>query len=173
MSTEPRPADSDSTEGMPVITDGCRQCGYVPRDVSKAERRLAYLPERWSKVLERQNAAMRPQNGAWSPVECGCYSRDLIRVLGERIGLILGGERPTFASDDGEAEAVNSRFWEAEPDELAQWVAVESERTIFTYQRVTDADCEREGLRGDGKAKTIVDLSRYVLHDLRTPPCGR
>lgn len=166
MSTEPRPADSDSTDWTFVITDGCRQCGYVPHDVTETARRLADLPGRWSKALERPNATIRPQEGIWSPVEYGCHSRDLIEVLGERIELILGGDRPTFANYDGEAEVVSGRFWEADPAELAQQIASETERTISIYQRVTEGDWDRKGLRGDGKAMTIADLSRYLLHDL-------
>lgn len=166
MAAEPRPADSDSTDWTFVIDQGCQQCGYVPHDVVTTARRLAQVPGRWVEVLQRDGATMRPSEGVWSPVEYACHSRDLITVLGDRVGAMLDSDRPTFANYDGEAEAVAGKFWAADPALVSEQIGDSMDRTLFIYGRVGEADWERVGLRGDGVEMTVAGLSRYLLHDL-------
>lgn len=162
---EPRPADSDTRDWTFVIDEGCAQCGYVPHEPTATVARLRDLPGRWAAVLQRPGAAARPSEGVWSPVEYACHSRDLLRVLGERVALMLDQDEPTFPDYDGEAEAVRGRFWAADPAAVAEEIRRGVEEASSVYERVAPSDWERRGLRGDGRVFTIVGLSRFLVHD--------
>lgn len=166
MPDTPRPADPDTRDWTVVIDDGCSECGYVPHDPRETQGRILALPERWMAVLARKDARDRPKEGVWSPVEYACHSRDLLRVLRERVTLILDEDNPTFPDYDGEAEAVSGKFWSADPDTTADEIAREAAKTASVFSRVGESDWEKAGLRGDGKRMSIAGLSRYLIHDL-------
>ena len=166
MSDTPRPADPDTRDWTVVIDDGCSECGYTPHDPRETQARILALSERWTAVLSREDARERPREGVWSPVEYACHSRDLLRVLGERVTLILDEDNPTFSEYDGEAEAVSGQFWSADPETTADDIARQADKTAFVYATVGESDWEKAGLRGDGKKMSIAELSRYLLHDL-------
>ena len=166
MTDAPPPADTDTRDWTFVIDSGCEQCGYAPHDPVTTPARLRSLPPRWATVLQRQDAAVRPREGTWSPVEYACHSRDLIGALGERIAAMLESRNPTFADYDGEAEAVRGEFWAADPAQVAREIEAAAAASAMVLARVSDGDWDRTGRRGDGFTFTVASLCRYLVHDL-------
>lgn len=166
MDTTPSPAAPDSRDWTFVVDEGCSECGYVPHDPAMTGERLRAGVPRWTAVLERPGVAERPEPRVWSPLEYASHSRDLVRVLGERIAVMLEEEGAPFADYDGEAEAVRQEFWRNDPAEVAREISANTEATVEVLGRVSGEDWERTGLRGDGRPFTITELSRYLLHDV-------
>ena len=166
MDATPPPAAPDSRDWTFVVDEGCAECGYVPHDPALTGERLRAGVPRWAVVLERSDVAERPEPHVWSPLEYASHSRDLVRVLGERITVMLEEEGAPFADYDGEAEAVRQEFWSNDPAEVAREIAELTEATVEVLGRVSGDDWERTGLRGDGKPFTVTELSRYLLHDV-------
>lgn len=166
MDATPPPAESDSRDWTVVVDDGCPECGYAPHDPALTGERLRAAAARWSAVLERSDVAERPAPRVWSPLEYASHSRDLVRVLGERVTVMLEEEGAPFADYDGEAEAVRQRFWAGDPAEVARQIPELTETTVAVLARVRGEDWERTGLRGDGHPFTVTELARYLLHDV-------
>src|SRR5699024_11839678 len=139
-------------------------CGYRPHDPRETGARLEALVPRWAEVLRRPDATRRPEPGVWSPVEYASHSRDLVRVLGERVALMTSREDAPFADYDGEAEAVRQEFWGADPTVVADQVAARTAETVQVLGEVTD--WERTGQRGGGRRFTVTQLCRYLRHDV-------
>lgn len=166
MDATPPPAEHDTRDWTFVVDDGCADCGYTPHDPVLTIERLEATVPRWARALERPGATERPAPGVWSTVEYASHSRDLVRVLGERVTAMLAEEGAPFADYDGEAEAVRQQFWAADPRTVAREVAAETEQTIAVLEGVRGEAWERTGLRGDGQPFTITQLCRYLLHDI-------
>lgn len=148
------------------MDDGCRECGYAPHDPVLTSERLQTAARRWATALQRPDVGERPAPGVWSTLEYAGHSRDLVRVLGQRVEAMLGQEGAPFADYDGETEAVRREFWAADPAAVAREIAAETQRTGTVLARVRGEDWERTGLRGDGRPFTVTELARYLLHDV-------
>lgn len=166
MDATPPLAAPDSRDWTFVVDEGCSECGHVPHDPAMTGERLRALVPRWRRALERPDVAERPEPQVWSPLEYASHSRDLVRVLGERIAVMLEEEGAPFADYDGEAEAVRQEFWNNDPAEVAREIADNTEATLAVLGKASGEDWERTGLRGDGKPFTVTQLSRYLLHDV-------
>lgn len=164
MTSAPQPAASDDRDWTFVLEAGCPECGYRLHDPVTTSERLRAAAASWGGVLQRPAVDERPQPDVWSPLEYACHSRDLIRVLGDRVEAILREDLPTFADFDGEAEAVELQYWAQDPTAVAQEIASRTEVTVATLERVDD--WERAGLRGDGRRFTVGQLCQYLLHDV-------
>lgn len=166
MDATPPPAEHDTRDWTFVVDEGCPDCGYTPHDPALTGERLHAAVPRWAHVLQRAGATERPEPGVWSPVEYASHSRDLTRVLGERVTMMLAEEGAPFADYDGEAEAVRQQFWAGDPQTVAREIAAETQRTVGVLDGVRGDTWERTGLRGDGKPFTVAELCRYLLHDI-------
>lgn len=166
MDATPPPAAPDSRDWTFVLEGGCRECGYELHDAALTGERLRADVPRWQAVLERPDVAQRPSEGVWSPLEYASHSRDLVRVLGERVTVMLEEDGAPFADYDGEAEAVRQEFWAGDPAEVSRQIAASTEATVAVLARVTGDAWERTGLRGDGRPFTVTELCRYLLHDV-------
>jgi hypothetical protein len=166
MDATPPPATPDARDWTFVVDDGCRECGYAPHDPVLTGERLQTAARRFATALQRPDAGERPAPGVWSTVEYAGHSRDLVRVLRERVEAMLATQGAPFADYDGEAEAVRRRFWAADPAQVEREIADETQRTVAVLARVRGDDWERTGLRGDGLPFTVTQLARYLLHDV-------
>lgn len=166
MTPVPPPAEPDTTDWTFVLEAGCHECGYVLHDPALTVERLRAGVGRWHDVLARPDVVQRPSEHVWSPLEYACHSRDLVRVLGERVAAMLDEDNPTFGDYDGEAEAVRQQFWAADPAQVAREIESVTEETARVFARVSGDDWARTGVRGDGRPFTVTELSRYLLHDV-------
>ena len=159
------PDDKDWTF---VIVDGCPECGYDPRSVQRTaiSARLRATIDRWVAVLGRDTAAVRPDPQTWSPLEYGCHVRDVARVFGDRVQLMLAAADAAFANWDQDAAAVDGRYGEQVPAVVAADYALATTAAADLFDGVTQGQWERPGLRSNGSTFTVETIGVYFLHDL-------
>lgn len=162
----PEPGMPDDRDWTTVLDAGCGECGYQPHDSPDTAARLAAAAERWNAVLARPDVERRPAPRVWSPLEYAGHCRDLTEVLGDRLQAMLEEDDPTYADFDGEAAVREREYWRADPGALAEQLARDTERTRRVLARVTGADWQRTGRRGDGFVFTVATLSQYIVHDV-------
>lgn len=162
----PEPGMPDDRDWTTVLDDGCEECGYQPHDPPGTGDRLAAAAERWTEVLARPDAARRPAPRVWSPLEYAGHCRDLIEVLADRLEAMLDEEHPTYADFDGESAVRDREYWRAGARPLAEQLVRDTERARRVLARVTGADWQRTGRRGDGYVFTVATLSQYIVHDV-------
>ena len=179
MTTSPehQPADGGAVP-YGIVPDGkdwtwtlrrrCPECGFeaaaVPAD--DIGRRVTAYTAPWPERLDRPDATTRPDPTTWSPLEYACHVRDVCGLFEERLGLILGQDRPTFANWDQDATAVADRYGEQDPAVVAREVLAAASGLAGAYAGVPADAWSRTGLRSDGSEFTALTLGRYGLHDL-------
>lgn len=162
------PADipPDTKDWTWVIASGCPECGFTPPPATEVAGRVRATIPRWQAVLARPDARDRPAPQVWSPLEYGCHVRDVCAVFGVRARLILAQEDPVFADWDQDQTAIDERYHEQDPADVADEYATEAERTAEIFERVPAGAWERRGVRSNGSEFTTATLAVYFLHDL-------
>lgn len=89
-----------------------------------------------------------------------------MRRLRRRFVSLILNDQKTFDDFDGERESVEGRYAEADPEIVVEELAELIQSPVAVYDHVGETDWGRAGYRTDGRALTIADLSRYLLHDL-------
>ncbi len=120
-------------------------------------------------MLGRPEARTRPDERTWSPLEYGCHVRDVHRIFGGRLGLMLEQDEPTFANWDQDTTAIESRYDEQDPLTVADELVAAAEEVAARYDALRDAPEEtwaRRGLRDNGSEFTVDSIARYHLHDV-------
>ncbi|GAA4479101.1 DinB family protein [Rhodococcus olei] len=150
-----------------VVERPCPDCGFDPATVE-----FAAIPEltranarRWPAVLARPDAALRPDERTWSPLEYGAHVRDVLRIFRERLQLMLDRDDPVFANWDQDATAVAERYGEQDPAVVADELTAAAEAIADAFAAVPEGALGRRGLRSDGSAFTVRTLAVYFLHD--------
>lgn len=159
------PEDKDWTF---VIEQGCAECGFDAGRVNApevAERLRATVP-RWTAVLARTDAAVRPAATVWSPAEYGCHVRDVCRIMRGRVELMLTEPDPLFPNWDQDRTAVEERYWSQDAAVVAAQYAAEASATADVFAAITDDAWPRHGRRSNGSAFTVASLAVYFLHDI-------
>ncbi|MGD6980937.1 MULTISPECIES: DinB family protein [Citricoccus] len=165
-SQAPAPAPGDDRDWTFVVTDGCDECGFRPFDAAETARRISAGTERWRAVLERPDAAQRPSEQVWSPLEYACHVRDMVRLLGERVKAIRDQEAPEFADWDGDAMAVKLAYWAADPGTTWEDLGRTTRRTVSVLESVPAGARDRTGRRSDGVEFTVASLGQYIGHEM-------
>ena len=160
--------EPDTKDWTWVLEEPCPECGFRAEEVVPAEipTTVRGHVQRWVDVLARSDVAERPRPGTWSPLEYACHVRDVYRVFGERVRLMLDEDRPTFANWDQDASALEGRYGEQAPAVVAAELAEAGEATAQRFAGVPDDAWDRPGLRSNGSAFTVDTLGRYFLHDV-------
>jgi hypothetical protein len=162
----PTPIRPDTKDWTVVIDEGCRQCGFDPGyDVTTTGDRLRVTEDAWREQLAREDARERPAPSTWSPLEYGAHSRDVLRVMRRRLGLMLAEDGATFESWDQDAAAVGERYDLQDPARVAQEYAEEAAATAAAFDAVRPDQWRRRGSRG-GTGFTVRTLAVYTLHDI-------
>lgn len=160
------PTPPETRDWTVVLDEGCDECGYAPHVPATTGQRLTAAAGRWRVVLDRVDAAERPDPQVWSPSEYAGHSRDLVRVLGERVRLMLTEDDPTFADFDSQGEVERGGYGELDPEVLADDIDAVTATTVEVLGAVAPEDWERTGRRSDGFAFTVATLCQYLLHDV-------
>ncbi|WP_040865719.1 DinB family protein [Nocardia exalbida] len=155
-----------------VLSRPCPECGFDAA-ATAYEAVPALIREtavRFAAVLDRPGMRARPDESTWSALEYGAHVRDVCRMSGTRLGLMLtddsDGEPPRFPNWDQDAAAATDRYNEQEPAVVAGELAEAADRAALAFESVPP---ERRGLRGarsDGAEFTVESFARYILHDL-------
>ncbi|HMO11754.1 MAG TPA: DinB family protein [Actinotalea sp.] len=130
-----------------------------------AEATTATVPRRVA-VLARPNVHDRPRPDVWSPLEYACHVRDVYRVFGERLTLMLEQDSPTFDSWDQDATAVADRYGEQEPAAVTAQLVSAGTAMATRFAEVAGTEWERAGVRSNGSRFTVLTLGQYFLHDV-------
>lgn len=147
----------------------CPDCGFdaaslEPESVADLTIELT-VP--WREVLAREEVATRPSPGVWSPLEYACHVRDVHRVFGERLALMLERENPEFENWDQDEAAERSGYGEQPPLAVADELVQAGCAVAAQYDAVPGEQWTRPGRRSNGSTFTVGSLARYHLHDVR------
>ena len=160
--------EPDTKDWTWVLERPCPECGFDARSVRRVEvkNRMYANGSAWRRVLEGEDAGVRPVPSVWSPLEYACHVRDVHLLFAERVRRMLTEDDPAFENWDQDATAIQNRYGDQQPatvaDELTDAAAVVSD----IYADVTGDQWERPGRRSDGSAFTVDTLARYHLHDI-------
>jgi hypothetical protein len=175
--------EPDTKDWTWVLEDACPACGYDARAVAPED-----VPERirgnaaaWAGVLaDRPDVRRRPDDRTWSPLEYGCHVRDVHKIFDERVRLMLETDDPAFANWDQDTTAVQERYGEQAPIDVAEGLRDAAAQVAGRYGALAGGAWNRTGRRSDGAAFTVSSLARYHLHDVehhlhdvtgRSPDC--
>lgn len=146
----------------------CPECGFngaeiAPEDVSALLRENAAT---WQLVLSSgDDVRVRPRADRWSTLEYACHVRDVCRLYDERLQLMLTEDGPHYANWDQDATAVEDRYNEQDPQQVADELDAAAERLAAAFEKVSGEQWERTGYRSDGAEFTVDSFARYFVHD--------
>ena len=160
--------EPDTKDWTWVLHEPCPECGFVAEAPTRAElgavvRTNAAL---WPPLLAAPGAAVRPAPSVWSVLEYACHVRDVHRIFGERVGLMLDQDDPVFANWDQDETAVAERYDRQDPAVVADELVAAAEAVAAAYDAVPADAWERTGRRSNGSEFTVDSLGRYHLHDI-------
>lgn len=158
----------DTKDWTWVLDAPCPECGFVAADVALADVGALVRDNaaQWPALLGEPGATRRPDPATWSRTEYGAHVRDVHRVFGERVRLMLDTDGPTFADWDQDAAAVEGRYAEADPAALAPALVEAADAVADLYDAVPPSAHDRPGSRSNGSEFTIASIARYHLHDV-------
>ena len=164
MSDEIIPDDKNWTW---VLERRCDDCGFDAASfvASNAGRAVRDQAARWTAVLGRDDAGVRPRPGVWSPLEYGCHVRDVFRKFGGRLAMMLDQDGPHFENWDQDATAIEDRYDMQDPRTVAAELSAAAESFAALFDSVAGNQWERRGYRSDGAAFTVETLAKYLMHD--------
>lgn len=166
MNQDYPPTLPDRRDWTVVIVEGCEECGYVPSNPHDSSARLAAAAAEWPEVLGSEGIRERPEPTVWSPLEYAVHARDMVRLLGARVGAMLADEDPVFEDWEGDVHAAEGRYWEADAAQIIEDIRLATRQTQSVLARVGRSDWERTGRRSDGRRFTVATLSQYLVHDV-------
>ena len=159
----------DTKDWTWVLERTCPQCGFDPRTVTR-EGLPEMLTENagdWDELLNEQGetSRLRRSPDRWSTLEYACHVRDVFRKFDERVRVMVSMEDPTFLNWDQDATAVDDRYHEQSPVEVASQLTAAAGSLATLFSQLTMGQWERPGSRSDGARFTVESLGRYLMHD--------
>lgn len=91
--------------------------------------------------------------------------RDVCRLYDERLQLMLTEDGPHYANWDQDATAVEERYNEQDPQQVADELHAAAERLAAAFEKVSGEQWDRTGYRSDGAEFTVDSFARYFVHD--------
>ena len=160
--------EPDTKDWTWVLEERCTECGFDPATVE-----VTALPDlvrenvrSWNGVLEHPDAAVRPADNVWSPLEYGCHVRDVHVLFAERVRLMLDQDDPQFENWDQDVTAVESRYDEQDPTVVAVEMVEAAAEMAAVLAGVRAEQWDRPGRRSNGSRFTVATLGAYYLHDV-------
>ena len=92
--------------------------------------------------------------------------RDVHRVFVSRVRAMLETDDPLFDNWDQDEAAVQGRYGDQSPGQVADELAASADDVASAYARVKGSAWDRPGRRSNGSVFTIASLARYPLHDV-------
>ena len=163
------PIEPDTKDWTWVVHRPCDECGFdaaaVPRHL--VSERIRENAQAWREVLagDPELVRARPSNDRWSALEYGCHVRDVFLRFRERLTLMLTEDDPTFANWDQDRTAIEGRYHDQDPAEVAAELLYAARKLADAFDVVTGPQWQRTGGRSDGARFTVESFARYLLHD--------
>ena len=158
----------DTKDWTWVLSQRCPECGFTATDVDGPAigSTVRDLTPRWVSALHRADARDRPAPTTWSTLEYGAHVRDVMRIFGGRLQLLLTQDDPLFDNWDQDATALEDRYDLQDPQVVAVELADAADSTAASFDSVTDDQWGRSGRRSNGSEFTVLTLGQYFLHDV-------
>jgi len=158
----------DTKDWTWVLDRVCPECGFdasvVPPE--KVSGLLLENAARWHALLRSPgDHAARPRPDKWSPLEYAAHVRDCCRVFLLRLRLMLQQDDPLFPNWDQDATAIEERYAEQDPADVADELLACAQELAAGFAHVRGDQWLRTGRRSDGAAFTVETLALYFLHD--------
>ncbi|MEU0496505.1 DinB family protein [Mycobacterium sp. NPDC006124] len=159
---------TDTKDWTWVLHERCPECGYDAAAIrpDQVADHIRSDAEGWVSRLGGASVTGRPAPGVWSVLEYGCHVRDVHRIFGERVGLMLTEDEPVFPNWDQDETALVERYADQMPADVAAELARAAHEVADAYDAVPDDAWSRRGLRSNGSEFTVASLSLYHLHDV-------
>jgi hypothetical protein len=154
-------------------TDECPQCGLQPgaMDHQVLGGELMMLAASWRTfLLAADDTYLRtnPAPGVFSPIQYGAHVRDIQRVYGERILLMLCEDNPVFPQFNPDEDAWNG-YNQLDRGALADDIETQARRLKAILDELDAEDWSRTMTRdggGDGVYQfTVAGLASYAVHE--------
>ena len=164
----------DTKDWTWVLSQRCPECGFTATDVDgpAIAGTVRDLTPRWVSALHRADARDRPAPTTWSTLEYGAHVRDVMRIFGARLDLLLTQDDPLFENWDQDATALEDRYDLQDPQVVAVELAEAADSTAALFDSrgrrpvgPVGATVERLGVHGAD--------ARAVLPARRRPPPAR
>ncbi len=120
----------------------------------------------WPAVLDRADAALRPDDHTWSPLEYAAHVRDVCRLFAERLHRILDEEDPLLDNWDQDATAIFERYDLQVPRTVAGELTAAASGVADAFAAVPADASHRTARRSDGPSFTVETFGAYFLHDI-------
>jgi hypothetical protein len=156
-------------------SEQCPQCGEnaASLDYEVLGPALLRSAEAWrSFLVDADPAYLRriPAPGIFSPLQYGAHVRDIQRVYGDRILLMVQEEDPVFPQFNPD-EAAWHAFNEMEAETLAIEIRQQAQRLADILDGLQPGDWSRTMVRDGGSDGvyrfTVAGLARYAVHESR------
>jgi hypothetical protein len=129
--------------------------------------------QEWRSFLaDADDAYLRriPAPGIFSPVQYGAHVRDIQRVYGDRILLMLQEENPVFPQFNPDEDSWNA-FNEIDAGVLADQIREQAQRLAEILAGLAPDDWSRTMVRDGGSdgvySFTVAGLASYAVHESR------
>ncbi|WP_285242550.1 DinB family protein [Pseudarthrobacter sp. fls2-241-R2A-127] len=162
------PIVPDEKDWTWVLSRTCPECSFDASTATPATVPgiIENMLPRWRAVLRRPDAAERPDDHTWSPLEYACHVRDVFTLFDHRLNLILAEDGARFDNWDQDLTAEENDYANAEPSEVSAELATEGHQAADSFAGVREEDWGRKGLRSNGSEFTVLTLAQYFLHDV-------
>lgn len=149
------------------------QCGHHPavteRDALGAE--LVESADSWrSFLMEADDSYLRtvPAPGIFSPLQYGAHVRDILRVYGDRIVIMLEEDDPVFSQFNPD-EGVWASYNRLGREELAEDLGGQAQRLATIFDDLEPEQWSRTMIRNGGAdgvyTFTVAGLASYAVHE--------
>jgi DinB superfamily len=159
---------ADTKDWTWVLERQCPECGFDAASLERARvgDTLRSANDRLIELIgTTPDARQRPEPEVWSALEYGCHVRDVHRLFLHRLQRMLGEDAPRFENWDQDATAAESRYDEADLDQVLADLASDGERLAAAYDHIQPDQWARTGHRSDGAVFTVETFGRYLVHD--------
>ncbi len=158
----------DTKDWTWVLQRVCPECGFDVRHFERVEigSMIRANARTWERFLvEAEDSTRRPTDDVWSPLEYACHVRDVFALYDQRLALILDHDDPVFPNWDQNVTAIEERYSEQDPVQVATELRQRAEELAARFDGVGGETWERRGRRSDGASFTIETFARYLIHD--------
>lgn len=168
MSNTPTHQLNDTKDWTWVTTTRCPDCGFNPSDITtdNLPHHITGSVTTWPTLLQRPNAAHRPNAHTWSTLEYAGHLNDVFDVMDKRLTLILTTDHPTFPNWDQDEAATTGAYHLNNPVTLASALTTKADHAAARYAQLSASQHARTGQRSDGAEFTATTLGLYLLHEL-------
>ncbi|MGH2753659.1 MAG: DinB family protein [Actinomycetota bacterium] len=157
----------DTKDWTFVLERTCPECGFDVRAVPRDEigSLIRANAARWRPLLEYPDVPRRPSDDRWSALEYACHVRDVFQLYDDRLLMMLEEDDPHYPNWDQDAAAIEERYGQQDPAEVAQAIEDNADRLAAHFDEVEGDDWGRPGTRSDGARFSIESFARYLIHD--------